>query len=112
MKELGNRLKQLRKKNKMTQGELGQKLFTTNATISCWENDINNPDIAQLNALCDIFGVSADWILGRTEIETPVEALFTKEEEKKVLVIKTKEELTEEQKKQIDLFIDFVTNKK
>ncbi|WP_052097262.1 helix-turn-helix domain-containing protein [Paenibacillus odorifer] len=40
-----------------------------NKTLIGYESGRNQPDFDTLNYLCDIYNVSADWILGRTKIK-------------------------------------------
>ena len=55
---LGKTLAELRKKSKMTQSELGDKLNISAQAISKWENDSSEPDISTLKKLADIYGVT------------------------------------------------------
>ncbi len=61
---LHNRIKQLRTENGMTQGELGAKVGVIKQTVSSWENDASAPNYEIISQLCEIFGVSADYLLG------------------------------------------------
>lgn len=58
-KTIGNRLKELRKKKKITQQELASTLYTTQSTIREWKN-------FTINCFCLSNCVSMDWICGRT----------------------------------------------
>lgn len=62
-------LKELRKRQGITQKELAEKLQVSFQTISKWENDVNLPDISYLPKLADIFGVSTDILLGLKPLE-------------------------------------------
>lgn len=64
-----NRLKQLREENNLTQLELAQKFNITSQTISQYERGIRTPDFNLLNSITDFFGVSVDYLLGRTDIK-------------------------------------------
>lgn len=68
MSTLGDRIKQLRKDNKLTQKELGEKLNVGKSTISQYENNINTPDIEIIRKISKIFDVSVDYLLGDTNI--------------------------------------------
>ena len=57
-------IKELRKERGMTQKELSEKMQVSFQTISKWENGVNLPDITHIPRLAEIFGVSADVILG------------------------------------------------
>ena len=51
----------------MTQTQLAELLATTQDTVSLWELGKSYPDIPSLVRLCDIFDVSADYLLGRSD---------------------------------------------
>lgn len=61
---LGNRIKELRKQNNLTQAELGNKLGVIKQTISSWENGISSPSNETLTSIAAIFGVTTDYLLG------------------------------------------------
>ena len=63
--ELGNRIKELRKKKDVTQEELAAQLGVTAAAVSKWEKGATLPDVLMLCDLADFFGVTADDLLGR-----------------------------------------------
>ena len=58
--ELGQRLKDIRNLNKMSQEELADKIYVSRQTISNWENDKSYPDIHSLIMLSEIFNVTLD----------------------------------------------------
>lgn len=58
--QLGQRLKDYRNLNEMSQEELADKVYVSRQTISSWENDKSYPDIHSLLMLSDIFNVSLD----------------------------------------------------
>lgn len=64
---LGKRLKKLRTDKKLTQEELGKKINVTKVSISGYENGNRTPDTETLQRIADIFDVSTDYLLGRTE---------------------------------------------
>ncbi|MCP3741430.1 helix-turn-helix domain-containing protein [Rossellomorea sp. BNER] len=61
---LTKRLKKLR--GKTTQEEIAGKLGISRARYSHYENGRSEPDTETLNKLADIFNVSIDYLLGRT----------------------------------------------
>ena len=61
---IGNRLKQLRKQMGLSQTELGNLIGIGKSSISCYEKEIRNPNIEVLLDLVQVFGVSADYLLG------------------------------------------------
>ncbi len=68
MKSIGKTIRQLRKDAKYTQTQLADMLSTSQDTVSIWELDKALPDVESLIKLCKIFDVSADYILGLSEI--------------------------------------------
>ena len=60
------RLKELRKKKKLSQLRLAIDLSTTQNTISRYETGEREPDMEALIKIADYFDVSVDYLLGRT----------------------------------------------
>lgn len=60
------RLKELRTDKNMTQGELAQALNLTRPTITYYESGVRSPDAQKLILIADYFGISIDYLLGRT----------------------------------------------
>ncbi|MBQ7718517.1 MAG: L-serine ammonia-lyase [Clostridia bacterium] len=56
-----NKLAVLRRKQKISQSELGEKLSVSNQAISKWENGVSKPTIENLYMLAQIFGVSLEY---------------------------------------------------
>lgn len=65
---IGDIISELRKDRNMTQRDLARVLNTSVATISHYETETNAPDIVSLIKLADFFGVSVDYLLGRTRL--------------------------------------------
>ena len=61
---IGSTIKRLRRERDITQEQLAEYLGITSRAVSQWECDRTAPDISQLPALCHIFDVSADVLLG------------------------------------------------
>ena len=70
---VGQRIQEHRKKNGLSQEELGQKLCLSRQTVSLWEKDQTLPSVDNLLLLRDIFGISVDELLGEEKIEEPEE---------------------------------------
>lgn len=64
MDTFSKRLKELRTDNNLSMRDLAKKIDATDAAISNWENNINEPKISYVIRLCNYFDVSADYILG------------------------------------------------
>lgn len=73
---LGQKITSLRKARGMTQEELSEAIGVTRQTISKWELDASTPDLDYLCKLCDLFGVTADYLIRpeRETLETPPQA--------------------------------------
>lgn len=66
------RLRQLRQKNKLTQGELAAYLGLKPTAISNYESERNEPSFDKLIALSKYFDVTCDYLLGVTDSYLPV----------------------------------------
>lgn len=61
---IGSNIKRLRREKNITQEQLAEYLGITSRAISQWECDRTSPDISLIPALCHIFNVSSDELLG------------------------------------------------
>ena len=61
------RLKELRKKRKISQLKLAMDLNMSQNTISRYENSEREADYLTLIKICDYFNVSIDYLLERTD---------------------------------------------
>ena len=61
------RLRELRKKKRLSQLRLATELHTTQNTISRYETGEPEPGIDELIKIADNLNVSVDYLLGRTE---------------------------------------------
>lgn len=66
-----NRIKDLRIKTGMKQSDLANALNVTRVSISRYETGEHEIDSATVCRLCDIFGCTADYLLGRSDRQTP-----------------------------------------
>ena len=66
-----NRIKDLRKAMGWTQSQLGKKINASKSTVSEYESERHQMDPALICALCDIFGCTADYLLGRSDAQLP-----------------------------------------
>lgn len=60
-------IKNLRESRGMKQSKLGEYVGVSSQAISKWETGKAEPDIKAILKMCDLFDVSADYLLGRTE---------------------------------------------
>lgn len=67
LKNIGSRLKELRKSYGLTQEEFAQKIDTQRSSISYYESGKMMISTADLKQICETFGVSADYIVGNLD---------------------------------------------
>ena len=68
MSEFKNRIKFLREQYGFSQKELADRLNIHKQTISQYERGCREPSLDNLLALCDIFNVSSDFLLGKSDV--------------------------------------------
>ena len=61
---IGQKLSELRKSKHLSQEEVADKLGVTRQTISKWETDQSTPDFDKIIPICELYGLSADELLG------------------------------------------------
>lgn len=79
MNDCGQKITELRKKNNLTQLELGNKLNVTAQAISKWENGLAEPDIETLKKICNVFNVSINELIGGEVVATAEESAPAKQ---------------------------------
>lgn len=82
---LGEKIISERKKCKLSQEDLAEKLGITRQTISNWELNETSPDLKQASKLCDIFNISLDELTGK---ESAILTKLDKTESNSKLIIK------------------------
>ena len=60
---MGEKILKLRKEQGWSQEELADRVHVTRQAVSRWESGAAKPDADKLVALCDLFRVSADYLL-------------------------------------------------
>ncbi|MBQ7236881.1 MAG: helix-turn-helix transcriptional regulator [Clostridia bacterium] len=63
MKEIGQRIKEIRIENKLSQKQFGEILSVSQDTVSLWETGKSLPTAEFLIAIAKNFNVSVDYIL-------------------------------------------------
>lgn len=76
---LGEKIADLRKRDKMSQEELAEKVGVARQTISKWELDETSPDIKQAQELSRIFNISLDELVGNEISNIVVEKISNTE---------------------------------
>lgn len=59
------RIKELRKKNNLTQKQLAEKVHVSSQVVSNWERGYTIPDSEDVKKLAEILNCSIDYLLGR-----------------------------------------------
>lgn len=67
-----NRIKELRRKRNWSQAQLGASIGCVGQTVSKLETETRQLDPSTIHALCDLFGCTADYLLGRSSTPAPV----------------------------------------
>ena len=60
---MGEKILKLRKARQWNQEDLAEQVGVTRQAVSRWESDSAKPDADKVIALCDLFGISADYLL-------------------------------------------------
>lgn len=63
---IGEKIKELRKSRKMSQGDLGDLIGVSKMSISYYENGKKPPGRETLEKIAEYFNVSIDYLLGRS----------------------------------------------
>lgn len=63
---IGDVIKELRKERDISQALLAKNIGVSQKAIDYWERGVNEPKASYIIKLADFFGVSADFLLGRS----------------------------------------------
>lgn len=97
------RIKELREEKGISQKELGKILNVAQNTISNWEKGSREPDTKALMKLAEILECTTDYLLGKSNIRTPIETIAAHHDGG---------EFTEEELNEIEKFKEFVRSKR
>ena len=73
MVEFGEKLKQVREKNGMTQATLAEHLYVTRQAVSRWECGARYPDLLTTKKIAEILEVSIDELVSGEELQKNIE---------------------------------------
>jgi len=96
--KIGKFIAECRKKKKLTQSELADKLNVTNKTVSRWENGHYLPDVSIFNDLCTILDIEVVELLNGEKSKNSIDRKEVDETIMKIVNI-SKEEIKEKKKK-------------
>lgn len=71
--ELKDRLVKLRKELGLTQEDFAQRIGYTRTAVSAWEIGRNEPSNSDTIKIANFFGVSTDYLLGKSDVRNPDE---------------------------------------
>ena len=66
---IGERLAEMRKDHGDTQAALAERLGVSLPTVRAWEQEKSSPSHEMLVAICRLYGVSSDYLLGLTDLD-------------------------------------------
>lgn len=101
------RIRELRQEFNMTQEELGVKIGQTKSNVSKYETGALEPNIQTLNMLSDVFGVSIDYLIGKTNVRNQNQSV----DEDLFELMNNFENLSEESKKELEKYIHLLKMK-
>lgn len=87
IENLGKRLRELREQRELTMDmvvyDINQKynILLTKGNLSRWENGINYPSLLSAAYLAKYYNVSVDYLIGNTQVKTPVDLLVVKKKQ-------------------------------
>lgn len=110
MNKFPQRLKELRMAKKVTQEELGQHLGFRDSTISQYESGSREPDYDTLLKIAEFFGVTTDYLLGRSVVCEPSSSYPTIAAHCTDNILE-RNDVPEEAKETVKEFIEFVKQK-
>lgn len=103
-KILSENLEQLMKQNNITQIELSEAIGVSQSTISNWIKEIKYPRIGKIEELAEYFNVPKSRITERQDV--------IKEEQDTIAAHFDKENLTEDERREVEDFINYLKSKR
>lgn len=65
---IGDRIKELRIERNVSQRKLAEVVGVDRRAVIFWEQGVNEPKASYIKKIAEFFGVSADYLLGITDI--------------------------------------------
>lgn len=105
----GARIKSLRNEKGWSQEYVCEKTHISPGALSRYENEVFEPKSLELvKDFANLFDVSTDYLLGKSDIRNPEDVKIDNDKLRIGLSTKDYENITDEQKKQIEDFAKFV----
>ncbi len=111
MSDFPSRLRALREEKDMLQRELAEKLNLSRIAITHYEKGNRFPEWDTLKKIADFFGVTVDYLLGRTNSRTSIEQSSKIETQAAHRSDDPMADLPPEAQKSLDEFKDFILRK-
>lgn len=102
----GERVKELRKSKGLSQEELGEQFSISGPAVSKWESGLSEPDNLTLIKLSDFFGVSVDYLLGKSDLVAENEKETLKKMLQKTGFMTDDDDLTDEELERLIKFVN------
>ena len=86
--KIGKFIQEKRKEKNLTQKELGEKIYASRSAISKWELGNGIPSDINLEAICELFDVTEEWLLDRDDLKdiaNKIERLLNQKEKDYIL---------------------------
>lgn len=106
-----NKLKELRTENGKLQREIAEYLGIDRTTYGKYETGASEPDFETLSRIADLYKVSVDYLLGRTEEKNPTTNEDRGIEDIKAALFGGDTEVTDEMWEELQEFIKFIKHK-
>jgi transcriptional regulator with XRE-family HTH domain len=100
------RLRLLREEHGMTQRQLADKIQAATSTVGMYETGKREPDTATLNAIANLFGVTVDFLVGRSSVRVADPELLPGDVQ---LILRGSQHLTEAERQEILSYIKVKT---
>ncbi len=106
--DIGKRISNLRKKKKITQLELANKLFITDKTVSSWESGRTEPSLDILINLSEVLDCNVGYLIygdsTKNDIETEVKIRITEAEYKELTIFMNNNAVFLKENNQLDTY--------
>ncbi|GIO24282.1 helix-turn-helix domain-containing protein [Oceanobacillus sp. J11TS1] len=113
MKILSQRLREAREQAGLKQIEASKLLGISNGTLSGYEREYRDPDTDTLHKMADLYGVSVDWLLGKSMYPSTKDTLQPEPmSEQDSLMFHNWKRMTEEEKQEALNVIQYILYKK
>ena len=100
--KIGKFIAENRKKQKLTQEQLAEKLGVTDRAVSNWENGKNMPDLSMFKLLCDELNISINELMSGEELD---ESRYIKKLEENIITMVNNIEMKKKRKFKLALII-------